>query len=154
LVAVWDAAARRLFVGHDALGRHPVFYAESATEVWISSNVLALASCADVPRTSNRLSLALLALTWWPEAGETFFEAIRRLRRGCYLEVGQTEIAERKYWDPLPEDDEPFVSDAQALEEFEPALARAVDRCMDLQAEGIMLSGGVDSVTVAALAAE
>ena len=39
-------------------------------------------------------------------------------------------------------------------EQFEPTLMGAVARCMELDPEGIMLSGGLDSVTIAALAAE
>jgi len=39
-------------------------------------------------------------------------------------------------------------------EQFEPTLIGAVSRCMELDPEGIMLSGGLDSVTIAALAGE
>jgi asparagine synthetase B (glutamine-hydrolysing) len=153
LIAIWDGSLRRLLIGHDALGRHPVFYATPPGAVWFCSNILALASSGRISKRPNRLSLALAVLAWWPEAGQTFFEAVSRLRPGHYLEVNDSSaIAERKYWDPMPEDDEPWLPDDQVLEEFEPALKRAVDRCMDLGAQGIMLSGGVDSVTVAALA--
>jgi len=155
LIVIWDAAARRLLAGHDALGRHPVFYATEREAIWFSPNVLALTRSGRVSKRPNRLSLALALAAWWPEAGQTFFEAIHRLRPGHYLEVsGRLAISERKYWDPLPDDDESWLPDDEATEGFEPALIRAVARCMDLGAQGIMLSGGVDSVTIAALAAE
>jgi asparagine synthase (glutamine-hydrolysing) len=155
LIAIWDAGARRLLVGHDALGRHPVFYATEQEAIWFSSNILALARSGRVSRRPNRLSLALALAAWWPEAGQTFFEAVDRLRPGHYLEVSaRLTISQRKYWDPLPDDDEPWLPDDEAIESFEPALIRAVARCMDLGAQGIMLSGGVDSVTIAALAAD
>jgi len=155
LIAVWDASARQLLVGHDALGRHPVFYAAEREAIWFSPNILALARSDGISRRPNRLSLALALAKWWPEAGQTFFEAIHRLRPGHYLEISaRLTISERKYWDPLPDDDEPWLRDREAIESFEPALVRAVARCMDLGAQGIMLSGGVDSVTIAALAAE
>lgn len=155
LLAIWDGDTGRLLVGHDALGRHPVFYAAEDGALCFGSNILALASSGIVSRRPNRLSLALAMLLYWPEAGQTFFESIRRVRPGRYLEVGPTgATVEHKYWDPLPDDDEPWLPDAEAREEFEPALVRAVARCMDLEPQGIMLSGGVDSVTVAALAAE
>jgi asparagine synthetase B (glutamine-hydrolysing) len=47
-----------------------------------------------------------------------------------------------------------MLSDREALEAFEPSLEAAVHRCLDLGAEGVMLSGGVDSVVIAALAAD
>jgi asparagine synthetase B (glutamine-hydrolysing) len=154
LIAVWDGDARRLLIGHDALGRHPVFYATPPGAVWFCSNILALASSGRVSRRPNRLSLALAVLQSWPAAGQTFFEAISRLRPGHFLDTNEpSAISERKYWDPIPEDDEPWLPAEQVLEEFELLLQQAVDRCMNLGAQGIMLSGGVDSVTVAALAA-
>jgi len=153
VVAVWDGATRRLILGHDALGRHPVFYATSGGDVWFASNILALARSGQVSRRPNRLSLAFAMLAWWPEARQTYFDAIHRLRPGHYLIVDRSSVVERKYWDPQPEDDESWLPDRHALEQFEPALQQAVDRCMSLDPRGIMLSGGLDSVTVAALAA-
>lgn len=154
LIAIWDASARRVLLGHDAVGRHPAFYALEGGTLWFGSNVLALASSGCVPRRPNRLSVALTALGHWPDAGQTFFERIRRVRPGHYLEVTAGHVTEHKYWDPIPEDDDPWLPDQEVIEEFEPALMRAVSRCMALGPQGIMLSGGVDSVTVAALAAD
>ncbi len=155
LIAVWDAAADRLLLGHDALGRHPVFYAIDRGTVWFGPNLLGLASGSGLARTPNRLSLALAFLLYWPEAGQTFFDRIRRVRPGHYLDVrgAGLQVSEQKFWDPLPAEDESWIPDSQVHDAFEPALAQAVARCMDLGAQGIMLSGGVDSVTVAALAA-
>ena len=153
LLAVWDAADTRLLLGHDALGRHPVFYSRDGDDVWFSPNILALARSGRVRTRPNRLSFALGALLYWPEAGDTHFDAIRRVRPGHYLELTAPRIVERKYWEPMPADDEPLLSERAVTEEFEPALERATRRCLDLSAQGIMLSGGLDSVTVAALAA-
>jgi hypothetical protein len=153
LVAIWDGERRVLLLGHDALGRHPAFYANGADGFWFGSNVLALASNGQVSKQLNRISLALGLLRYWPEAGETCFESVKRVRPGYYLEVTETGVCrEHRYWDPFPEEDEPWLADEQALEAFEPALARAVERCMALEPRGIMLSGGIDSVTIAALA--
>jgi asparagine synthetase B (glutamine-hydrolysing) len=155
LLAIRDGRSGRLLIGHDALGRHPVYYASEGGALWFGSNILALASSGFVSRRPNRLSLALAMLLFWPEAGQTYFESIRRLRPGHYLAVSSDgATSEHKYWDPLPDDDEPWMSDLAAREEFEPSLVSAVARCMELEPHGIMLSGGVDSVTVAALAAE
>jgi asparagine synthetase B (glutamine-hydrolysing) len=57
-----------------------------------------------------------------------------------------------QYWHPIPPDDVPWLPTDQVLEEFEPALERAVARCLQLDPHGIMLSGGLDSVTIAGIA--
>ena len=153
LVASGTASSQQLLIGHDGLGRHPVFYATPPGEVWFSSNIWRSrpvacrndpiacrwrSRCSDCgPRrgrpSSTRFIASDLAITSPP--------------------VVPPSVSAHKYWDPLPEDDEPWLPEQQVLEEFEPALQRAVERCMNLGARGIMLSGGVDSVTVAALAA-
>ncbi len=155
LMAIWDPREQRLLLGHDPLGHHPVFYAEQAGTLWFSSNVLALPRSGAVPSTPNRVSLALAALRLWPASGETFFEHVRRLRPGSYLSVSSDQVVRTTaYWSPWLEDDEPGLTEAQAREQFEPMLVDAIGRCMELGPQGIMLSGGLDSVTIAALAAD
>ncbi len=155
LVALWDPRERRLILGHDALGHHPVFYADGSDALWFTSNVLALPAAGVVRRDPNRVSLALAALLYWPAAGQTFFEQVRRLRPGHYLEVqGGRQVREVAYWSPWLGDDEPGLTEQEAWEQFEPALVGAIGRCMELAPDGIMLSGGLDSVTIAALAAD
>lgn len=155
LAAVWDQSQQRLTIGHDALGRRPVFYARAGTALYFGGNVLRLAGCPQVAARINRLSIALELLLYWPEAGETFFESIRRVRPGHYLVADRgLALHETRFWEPMPADDEPWLTPQQVHAEFEPALMRAVARCMELAPGGIMLSGGVDSVTVAALAAQ
>lgn len=154
LAAIWDPRERRLLLGHDPLGHHPVFYADRPGGFWFSSNVLALPASGAVPDRPNRVSLALAALTSWPASGETFFEEVRRLRPGHYLSLTPGVIREVYYWSPWLADDEPGLSEHEALEQFEPTLVEAIGRCMELGPDHIMLSGGLDSVTIAALAAD
>ena len=154
LVAIWDPRARRLILGHDALGHHPVFHAQSNGALWFSSNVLALPAARVVSEAPNRVSLALAALLLWPAAGETFFEHVRRLRPGHYLSADSGGTREVFHWSPWLDDDDPGLTEREAWDRFEPTLAEAIGRCMELAPEGIMLSGGLDSVTIAALAAD
>ncbi len=155
LAAVWDPRERRLLLGHDPLGHHPAFYADQPNGFWFSSNVLALPSSGAVSNRPNRLSLALAALTSWPASGDTFFDQVRRLRPGHYLCLSPPRLMrEVHYWSPWLDDDEAGLSEPEAWERFEPTLVEAIGRCMELSPDHIMLSGGLDSVTIAALAAD
>lgn len=155
LVAIWDPRENRLIVGHDALGHHPVFYAETGDDLWITSNVLALPATDAVPRRPNRVSLGMAALLYWPASGDTFFESVRRLRPGRYLSASSGgAVHEIPYWSPWLDDGDAGLTEQEAREQFEPMLVKAIGRCMELAPEGILLSGGLDSVTIAALAAE
>lgn len=155
LVAVWDPRERRLLVGHDALGHHPVFYAEAGGDLWITSNVLALPAAGAVARRPNRVSLGMAALLYWPASGQTFFEPIKRLRAGHYLAVDSGgAVRDIRYWSPWLDDGDPGLTEREARAQFEPTLVDAIGRCMALAPDGILLSGGLDSVTIAALAAD
>jgi asparagine synthetase B (glutamine-hydrolysing) len=153
LAAVLDVRTGLFIVGHDGMGRHPLYYAKRPGELWFASNIFALAEHAPISRASNRLSLALRLLGRWPEAGQTFFNDIQRVRPGHFLDVtSRGEVREVMHWHPVPDDQEPWLPDAEAREGFEPMLQKAVNRCLSLGARGVMLSGGIDSVSVAALA--
>jgi asparagine synthetase B (glutamine-hydrolysing) len=155
LIAIWDAVEDQLLIAHDSLGRHPAYYSSQPDAIWFASNVLALSSSGAIANHPNRLSLALAMLVYWPEAGQTFFEQIRRVLPGHYLQVSARHvITEHRHFRVIPDDDEPWLTEDEVIEGFEPALIRAVARCMQLAPQGIMLSGGVDSVTVAALATD
>jgi asparagine synthetase B (glutamine-hydrolysing) len=154
LIAIWNPSEGRLLISHDALGHHPVFYAEGRDALWFTSNVLALPRAGAVRPAPNRVSLALAALQYWPAAGETFFEQVRRLRPGHYLSADGGAVREVRYWSPWLEEGDAELSEHQALHEFEPMLIQAIERCMELAPQGIMLSGGLDSVAIAALSAE
>ena len=153
LAAVLDARAGRFIVGHDGMGRHPLYYAKRAGELWFASNIFALVRRAPVSLAPNRLSLALRLLGRWPQAGQTFFDGIQRVRPGHFLDVtSRGDLREVMHWHPLPDDQEDWLPDVEAREGFEPMLQKAVSRCLSLGARGVMLSGGIDSVSVAALA--
>lgn len=155
LLAVWDAREHRLLLGHDCLGHHPVFFADRDDAFWFTANVLALPTAGAVPREPNRVSLALAAARLWPAAGQTFFQHVRRLAPGSLLTASaDRRISTSTYWSPWLDHDEPGLTERETRDQFEPTLVGALDRCMALEPDGVMLSGGLDSVTIAALAAD
>lgn len=153
LAAVWDANEQCLTLGRDAMGFYALYYSVHQEQLWFGPNVLSLAHSGRIPKSVNRSSLALRLVNSTPSHGETFFEGIHRIPPGHRLRWKQSgDPALVSYWDPLPADNEPWLPDGQVLAEFEPRLQRAVDRCLQLCPDGITLSGGLDSSTIAALA--
>lgn len=153
LAGVWDESEQRFVIGHDGLSKHPVFYALTKDGLWFSSNILALARSGMVDPTLNRLSLTRRLMLDNPLPGQTFFANIRRLLPGNFLIYRMDgSISEHCYWQPIPEDPEPYYSEERVLSEYVGVLQDAVDREMVLGGDGILLSGGVDSIAVAILA--
>ncbi len=152
LLAVWDDEAGHGMVARDALGHHPLFYASVEGRLWFGPTVLDLARLLGRTRP-DRASLALLLLIQRPPRGRTFFEGISRLEAGCCLDIRRgREARTYRYWHPVPSDDEDYLAPAEALEEFEARLEASVRERMRLAPDGIMLSGGLDSVCIAAVA--
>jgi Asparagine synthase len=56
-----------------------------------------------------------------------------------------------RYWHPAPDSPEDWVTEDE-LEQFPDLIARAIDRALSRGPAGIFLSGGLDSVSVAAVA--
>ena len=85
------------------------------------------------------------------DAHETVVRAIRRVPPGHVLRVAGGPTATTRYWHPGPRNPEDWVTEDR-LEEFDALFARAIDRSLATGRAGIFLSGGLDSVSVAAVA--
>src|SRR5207244_12601669 len=59
-----------------------------------------------------------------------------------------------RYWDPAPPGEQIEWITEDELERFDLLLDQAVNRCLDCGPTAIYLSGGLDSVSIAAIAAD
>ena len=153
-LAIRDVVKGRVLCIRDPLGVHPFFYADRGEEILVSTSIDALLADERVPAGVNRAAVADHLLHRWPDVGETYFEAVRRVPPGHVMVGDAAGIRSRRYWDPVPPGEAVrWVSDDE-VEQFPDLLDRAVERCLDLGTPGIFLSGGLDSVSVAALATD
>src|SRR5262245_42832741 len=151
---VWDPARRRLIVGRDALGLGPCFYWYDGRVLLAATSIDALLCRPEVPCRFDRVVLAeyVQDSVLLPQREETFYEGVRRVPAAHRLALGDRGLEIERYWDPVP----PGFSWAslEEMEEFAPRLERAVARCLAVGGDSVALSGGFDSVSVAAVAAE
>lgn len=148
---IWDQQQRTLTCIRDHLGVYPVFWARAGSRWLFSDSAIALARHPEVASTVNRIALAEYLCHRWPPCEETFFTRVFRLPPGHLLRVQADHLRTERYWDPTPPDGAfPWLTEAEAAE-FESLLVQAVRRCQGTGRTGIFLSGGIDSVTVAAL---
>jgi asparagine synthase (glutamine-hydrolysing) len=148
---VWDRQRHELRCARDQLGSQPLFYAEQPDGLLLSSSLPQLLSHPAVSRELNRPVLVDHLCHRWPDPGETHFAAIRRVPVAHVLiwRGGRPQI--EPYWELSPP--EKWIDDDE-LDEFDGLLERAVRRQLALGRAGIFLSGGFDSVSVAAVAAD
>ena len=154
--AVWDRRARVLFCARDHIGARPFYYAWTAHGFAFASAVEAVLAA---PGVDDRLDEGAVA-TWLVRRNlltntRTFFERVRKLPPGHALTVaGAAPPRLLRYWRPERAPRVRRASDDACAEELLDLYARAVrDRLRGSDPVGVHLSGGLDSSTVAVLAA-
>src|SRR2546422_1889506 len=147
--ALWDVAARRLFLARDPLGVKPLFYSDRAGTLRFGSEIKAILSDPEVDRTPDLEALdAFLTFSYTP-APATGFAAVRQLLPGqCALFDGRGGRF-WSYWG-CPYGEQPSRGDfAAAAAVFSARLDRvtAAQMVSDVPV-GAFLSGGLDSAAV------
>lgn len=150
--AVWDERRRQLFLARDHFGAKSLTYHSSEGLFTFASDSRAVVGLEDLPKAINRDRVFdfLVDLTELSDTTSTFFEHVHRLPAAHTLTVTADEQRLRRYW-RLPDSDTLHLgSDA----EYEQALREILDRAVSCRLRsrndtGVMLSGGIDSASVA-----
>lgn len=154
--AIWDCAEQRLFLARDRIGVKPLYYCVRDGELIFASELKSLLVHPRVDRHLNRLSVSKYFTYGYVPAPHTIFEDIFKLDPGSYLIFDRNGLTKRTYWD-IPLEDNP-LSERNAdewAEGLRGVLREAVSKRLRSDVPvGVLLSGGIDSSTVTALAAE
>jgi asparagine synthase (glutamine-hydrolysing) len=153
-LAIWDQAKETLLCGRDPMGLHPFYYSLAGGELIFSWDSETIRLHPKVPRDLNRVVLAEHLNYRWLKQEETFFQAIRRLPGGYGLTFARGRIEVFPYWDPAPPGRPVNWVTREELEQFPALLRKSVERTMKYGPIGIFLSGGFDSISIAAWASE
>ena len=156
-VALWDRRHRRLLLARDRFGIKPLYYGLGDGSISFASELKALLCQPAFSREVDPRALhAFLAFNSIP-APLTIFTAARKLPPGHLLVCGEGGIEISRYARPAP------APETELRREGADALAQELrERLRDSVAAhlladvpvGVLLSGGVDSSVLAALAAE
>ncbi len=153
-LVVWDGDRDMLIAARDRTGAHPCFYAQAGEELLVATAVDTLLGHPRVSRQVNRAALVDYMVDSWPSLRETFHAGVNRVPPGSELRVrGGNGVVDR-YWTPRAVEDPSEWLDEQAADGFEGLLEASVDRFLQNGPAAIFLSGGLDSVSVAALATD
>jgi asparagine synthase (glutamine-hydrolysing) len=148
-VAIWDGPERRLVLARDRFGIKPLYYRESGDELAFASELRAL------PRGEVDLDAleAFLAFNSIP-GPLTIFRGTCKLQPGYVLLWEDGRVRLERFARPTPgdtRDDE----EAELVEELRSRMRDSVRAHLVSDVPvGVLLSGGVDSALLAALAAE
>jgi asparagine synthase (glutamine-hydrolysing) len=151
-VAIWDARRRRLVLARDRYGIKPLYYRHAGGELRFASEVRALPRGEIDPDALE----AFLAFNSIP-APFSIFRDVRKLPAGHVLVWQNGEVTVDRFARPGPaqEDELRDGDEAELIEELRARLRDSVRaHLLSDVPVGVLLSGGVDSAALAALAAQ
>ena len=153
--AIWDARERKLFCARDHFGIKPFYYAELG-ELFLFSNVLnCLRQHPDISADLNDAAVGdFLLFGLNCDEATTTFRDIRRLPAAHAMTVSADGLRIKRYWTAPTEGRIRYSHAEDFVEHFQILLQQAVADRLRTAPVGILLSGGLDSATVATTARE
>jgi asparagine synthase (glutamine-hydrolysing) len=155
--AIWDRRTRTLFCARDAFGVKPFVYAFVPGKVFaFGSETRAVLAVSDVPRALDEQRIADYLAVWFEDHERTFHRAVKRLPGGHSLTLRDGAMHIERYWSlrgvrPLRLRGGDAAYAEGYLEHFTRAV-RARMRVTRPSELGSMLSGGLDSTSIACFA--
>ena len=152
-LVLWDEAARRGLLAQDQLGGRSLFTFHDGPRLCFATEIGVLLALLRRRPDPDELALAHHLVEHSVPDGRMLYQGIRRLGGGCLLGLSDAGRAERRYWTPRyrPPLQAPRAELAARLRD---ELEAAVQDALPEDSRGaLLLSGGLDSSVVAALAA-
>jgi len=156
--AIYDRGESEIFLSRDRFGKKPLFYYADDRSFVFGSELTALRCHPAVPENVDPEALQKYFAYGFIPAPWTLFDRVKKLPAGHWMKVSVQDLRcqIRKYWEFELDPFETIPQNPERAwgEELVQRLNEAV-RCR-LQADvpvGVFLSGGIDSTTIATLAA-
>ena len=150
---VWDREREAGLLARDQLGVRSMFLHDTAEGLCFASEIRHLLALLPRRPAPDPVSLAHWLTMGNRPGAATLYAGIRRLNPGSMLLLDRAGAHEARYW--APRFSEPLRgSEADVAQAMRAALDRAVQRRIgSIGHTGVLMSGGLDSASVAAVAA-
>jgi asparagine synthase (glutamine-hydrolysing) len=151
-----DRINRKMFFARDRAGEKPLFYYHIPGRLTFASELKALMADPMFPRKVDLQALQYYLAYGYIPGEMCILEGVRKLAQGQAMtyDIEKGNLRRWQYWE-LPEPAiQPGASEEELMEELEGLLTDAVRRQLVADVPlGVLLSGGIDSSLVTAVAA-
>ena len=152
--AVWDVREERLLLARSPIGAPLLLHHSTPQTFAFATMPKGLFALPFVPRALNEQKLADFLVQLGSEPQTTLYREICRLPTGHVLSFGRDGQKVRRYWQLDLKREIRFSRDQDYVEAFNELFGRVIDdHVRSLTPVGVMMSGGLDSTCVAAMAA-
>jgi asparagine synthase (glutamine-hydrolysing) len=154
--ALYDSIKEKLFMARDRAGEKPFFYRLDNDTLYFASELKALLSLQSLPRKIDPDSLDCYLSFGFIPGQHCIFSGYQKLRPAHALsfDIESSTFKIWRYWQPLDFDcTTKNVNELSLVDELETILEDAVKKQLAADVPvGILLSGGLDSSLIAAMA--
>src|SRR5688572_3415266 len=151
--ALWDSKKRRLLIARDRFGEKPLYWGVFDNALVFASEPKALLAHPAVKPSLNLQALREYLSFDYVPAPLSIYQGINKLPAAHKLTLQDGRVNVDCYWRLSYKTVDPVPSEQEAAERLRELLADAVRmRLVSDVPLGVLLSGGVDSSTIAALA--
>lgn len=143
-----------LHLGRDPLGEETVFFAEAGSRVFLADRIESLLSLGAGTGSLSRNQLVRFFGLRSPRPGRTFFEGVEEVEPGTSIRFTSRGRERSRFWRPTTDRPTSGRADAEFADEFRARLEQATATLLEAPGKtGVMLSGGLDSTSLAVVAA-
>lgn len=151
--AIWDAREKALFCARDHFGVKPFYYSELGQLFFFSNALHCVRQHPDVGDELNEAAIAdFLLFGMNCDNATTTFRDVRRLPPAHSLTVTSSGLHLARYWTPPTDGHIRYRRADDYIEHFQILFQAAVADRMRTDRAGILLSGGLDSSSIASVA--
>lgn len=151
---LYDANKKQLLVARDRIGEKQLYYAQLPTGIVFGSNLSDVLQYVKRPQIRAHELAQPIRHNYPIDLQHTWIEQIKRLRAGEYAVVDADGLRTYTYW---KRNHTPSFNGTkeQAIAEVQRLIRASVKRCLQADAPvAVLLSGGIDSTTLALFAKE
>jgi asparagine synthase (glutamine-hydrolysing) len=158
-----DRQSRRLILVRDRVGEKPLYYSRSDNSFLFGSELKALRALKRCPRSVDRESFANFIRYGFITSPQTIYQNIFKVRAGEMVWISLDDpgirLTKQRWWAPLTPSVQPKFSNPlpsrNYLTKFDEVIEEVVnEQCTADVSVGVLLSSGIDSSLVAAVASQ
>ena len=153
--SIWDNQKKKLFVVRDKFGEKPLYYTQDENGFYFASELKAIVPFIYKTKISKKALNLFFSLTYIP-APYTIYENVFKLEPGYFLEISDSGVQEKQFYNLLEQFEEADKHKIQSYEEAKKQLRDLLFESVRLRMVsdvplGAFLSGGIDSSIVSAI---
>ncbi|MGI9533309.1 MAG: asparagine synthase-related protein [Thermodesulfobacteriota bacterium] len=151
---IYDKPKNRIITVRDHLGDKILYYYYDRKKLIIASEPISILNNPDIPIEFNNKKVAEFFAVHEQTDSNSFFKNIYEILPAHYMIFDKSEIKSVRYWDLDPDKKIRYKNEEKYFEHFRTLFYKTVEcRLRTIDDPGIMMSGGFDSTSIAAYAA-